>query len=255
MLVPNFGDNTAFTLGGATLKTNAALDFETKTSYLVGVRSTDAGGLGFEKVFTINVTDVAENANTPPTIAVARGGSINGTASGTMNLAVADANGDALSLSASSSNTSLVPGGNITFGGSGASRTVRITALPKNTATSATVTITVSDGKGGTATTTIGVLVGSDKKETLTGTSGADLIFGMAGDDTINASGGHDLISGDKGNDTLSGGDGDDTLFGGDGNDKLTGGNGADAFSGGAGKDTSADFNPAQGDTRDNTFP
>jgi Ca2+-binding RTX toxin-like protein len=155
-----------------------------------------------------------------------------------MNLAVADADGDSLTLAAMSSSTSLVPNGNITFGGSGASRSVRINAIaPK---------------KGAASATTIAVVVGTDKKETLTGTSGADMIFGMAGDDTINASGGHDLISGDKGNDTLSGGD--DTLLG-DGNDRLTGGNGADAFSGGAGKDTIADFDATHGDTRDNTFP
>jgi hypothetical protein len=37
---------------------------------------------------------------------------------------------------------------------------------------------TVSDGQGGTATTTVTVKVGTDKKETINGTSGADMIFG-----------------------------------------------------------------------------
>ena len=50
-LVAGFGDGTAFTIDGSTLKTNTALDFETKSSYLIGVRSTDSGGLSFEKVF------------------------------------------------------------------------------------------------------------------------------------------------------------------------------------------------------------
>jgi uncharacterized repeat protein (TIGR01451 family) len=184
-LVANFGDNAAFAIDGATLKTNTALDFETKSSYLIGVRSTDSGGLWFEKVFVINVTDVNENVNTPPTIAVAAGGSVNGSASGTMNLTVTDKDGDSLTLSGSSSNTSLVPNANITFGGSGANRSVRITALPKKSAAGATVTITVSDGRGGTAAATITILVGTAKKETLTGTAGPDMLFGLGGNDTI----------------------------------------------------------------------
>jgi uncharacterized repeat protein (TIGR01451 family)/CSLREA domain-containing protein len=236
-LVANFGDNTAFTIDGDTLKTNTTLDFETKPSYLVAVRSIDAGGLGFEKVFEIGVTDVAENTNTAPAVAVAAGGSINGTASGTMNLVVVDADGDALTLSASSSNTSLVPNGNIIFGGSGGNRTVRITALPKETATSATITITVSDGHGGTATVIMTVLAGTTKKETLSGTAGPDMIFGLGGNDTISAGAGNDL------------------LVGGDGNDTLIGGAGADFFNGGAGKDTATDLTPSQGDTKDGTIP
>ncbi|MBK9711314.1 MAG: DUF11 domain-containing protein [Kouleothrix sp.] len=236
-LVANFGDNAAFTVDGATLKTNNALDYETKSSYLVAVRSTDAGGLWFEKVFVISVTDVNEHVNTAPTIVVAGGGSASGAATGTMNLAVADADGDSLTLSASSSNASLVPSGNIVLAGSGANRTVRITAVPQKNAASATITITVSDGNGGAATATIKVLVGTSKKETLTGSAGADMLFGLAG------------------NDTISGGAGNDLLVGGDGNDTLTGGLGADGFSGGAGKDSATDFSAAQGDTRDGTIP
>jgi uncharacterized repeat protein (TIGR01451 family)/CSLREA domain-containing protein len=236
-LVANFGDSTAFTIEGDTLKTNTLLDFETKPSYLVAVRSIDAGGLWFEKVFQIGVTDVAESTNIAPTIAMAAGGSSNGTASGTMNLVVVDADGDALTLSASSSNTSLVPNGNIIFGGSGGNRTVRITALPKKTANIATITITVSDGHGGTATMIMTVLAGTSKKETLSGTAGPDMIFGLDGNDTISAGAGNDL------------------LVGGDGNDTLIGGAGADFFNGGAGKDTATDLTTSQGDTQDGTIP
>jgi gliding motility-associated-like protein len=63
-------DNASFTISGSTLRTAAVFDFETKTSYSVRVRVTDAGGLTFEKAFTISVTnvneaptDVAANAN------------------------------------------------------------------------------------------------------------------------------------------------------------------------------------------------
>lgn len=54
-------DNGSFTISGNTLRTNAVFDFETKSSYSIRVRVTDAGGLTFEKVFTINVTDVDED--------------------------------------------------------------------------------------------------------------------------------------------------------------------------------------------------
>ena len=53
-------DNASFTITGATLKSNAVFDFETKNSYTIRVRVTDAGGLSFEKAFTITVTDVNE---------------------------------------------------------------------------------------------------------------------------------------------------------------------------------------------------
>jgi formylglycine-generating enzyme required for sulfatase activity len=52
----------------------------------------------------------------------------------------------ALKLSASSSNTKLVPKSNIVFGGSGKNRTVRVTPIRSGTG-KATITVTVSDGK------------------------------------------------------------------------------------------------------------
>jgi hypothetical protein len=42
------------------LQTNASFDFETKSSYSIRVRSTDQGGLTYEKTFTITVTNVNE---------------------------------------------------------------------------------------------------------------------------------------------------------------------------------------------------
>ena len=63
-------DNASFSIVGSSLNTAAVFDFETKTSYSVRVRVTDAGGLNFEKAITISVTnvneaptDVAANAN------------------------------------------------------------------------------------------------------------------------------------------------------------------------------------------------
>jgi hypothetical protein len=54
-------DNGSFNiLSGTTLTTNGSFDFETKSSYSIKIRSTDAGGLFFEKTFTITVGDVNE---------------------------------------------------------------------------------------------------------------------------------------------------------------------------------------------------
>src|SRR5207245_1167797 len=53
-------DNASFTIAGNQLKTAASFDFEAKSSYSIRARTTDAGGLFFEKVFTIGVTNVNE---------------------------------------------------------------------------------------------------------------------------------------------------------------------------------------------------
>ncbi|SFN62728.1 hypothetical protein SAMN05444143_1501, partial [Flavobacterium succinicans] len=53
-------DNTAFTITGNSLTINASPDFETKSSYSVRIRTTDQGGLTFEKAFTITINNVNE---------------------------------------------------------------------------------------------------------------------------------------------------------------------------------------------------
>ena len=53
-------DNGAFNISGANLRITASPDFETKSSYNVRVRTTDQGGLFFEKAFTITVNNVNE---------------------------------------------------------------------------------------------------------------------------------------------------------------------------------------------------
>ena len=56
-LVPVTGstDNASFSIVGSELRTAASFDFETKSSYSVRIRTTDQGGLTFEKTFTITV--------------------------------------------------------------------------------------------------------------------------------------------------------------------------------------------------------
>jgi gliding motility-associated-like protein len=100
--------------------------------------------------FTLTVNDV----NDPPTISSIAAQT---TAENTPTNAIAFTVGDAetpvasLTVTASSSNTSLVPVANIVFGGSGANRTVTINPGASQSGT-ATVTITVNDGASSTST-------------------------------------------------------------------------------------------------------
>ncbi len=54
-------DNSFFTITNNQLKTNSVFDFEAKNSYGVRLRTTDQGGLSFEKQLTIGVTDLNDN--------------------------------------------------------------------------------------------------------------------------------------------------------------------------------------------------
>ena len=52
-------DNGSFTINGNTLQTAAVFSFDAQNSFSIRVRTTDQGGLYFERVFTITVTDQA----------------------------------------------------------------------------------------------------------------------------------------------------------------------------------------------------
>ncbi|HEX4897828.1 MAG TPA: ExeM/NucH family extracellular endonuclease, partial [Candidatus Limnocylindrales bacterium] len=215
---------------------------------------------------------VGLDLNAPATIAVAGGGTCGVGAGGTIRVTVGDLQtpaGDLDFEAVETSNPALVPLGNVVLGGSGANRTVTISATPKTSGT-AVIDFTLDDGVNSTAFT-ITVKVGTDDPDTITGTAGADLLIGLQGDDSLSGLGDGDLLCGGNGNDTLAGGDGvdtldgargndllnggagDDVLRGGQGNDSLTGGAGADAFSGGPGVDVNVDRLPADGDTWDGT--
>jgi Ca2+-binding RTX toxin-like protein len=265
------GATTAVVTGGPTTYNVAVSGMTTDGTVIASIpanAATDAAGNGsFASTSTDNT--VTFIFNLAPTITVAPGGQCSNSG-GTMNLSLNDPDGDPLTLSATSSNTSLVPNGNIVFAGSGANRTVSITARSLTTIASGTITLTASDGSS-SAQTTITVVAGTNASETLPGTAGADLMVGRNGNDTMNALAGNDLLCSGRGIGTLNGGDGDDTLEGergndllrGDagndilrgqqGNDTLTGGADADRFSGGPGADTATDFNAGDGDTSDGT--
>ena len=56
-----YPDNTAFQIVGSQLVTSASFDFEARPSYTICVRTTDAGGVTFQKPFAISVIDVPES--------------------------------------------------------------------------------------------------------------------------------------------------------------------------------------------------
>jgi Ca2+-binding RTX toxin-like protein len=201
----------------------------------VTLRIKDSGGTaggGVDASATQSFTIIVNAVNDAPTISVAPGGLFPTDTSAQLNLAVADVDNSAasLTLSAASSNTQLVPNSNIAFGGTGANRTSTIAIVNGHTGT-ATITLTVSDGQA-SSTTTVTVKVGGNGSDTLSGTDGTDILFGQNGDDTLFGGGGIDLLSGGRGD------------------DRLTGGAGADHFDGGQGNDTATDFNQSEGDTQ-----
>jgi gliding motility-associated-like protein len=64
------GDNASFTIVGNQLKANAVFNFATKRLYAVRIRTTDAGGLPFEKEFLISISKtpiVLGTGNVPST--------------------------------------------------------------------------------------------------------------------------------------------------------------------------------------------
>ena len=242
---PNAGDATS----GVASSSCAPPDTTSAGAKNLACTATDNAGNTATAQLTYTVV------NNAPTIAVAPGGSCSDDkARGSIKLTVGDANTGAGGLTlrvVSSTNTQLVPASSIVFGGSGANRTMSVAAASKKSGAAA-ITVGVSDGVN-TTNLVVTVIVGTDKNETLNGTSGADLIFGLLGRNTINGLGSSDLLCGGNGVDTLNGGEGDDTLYGNRGDDTLTGGPGVDFFSGGQGCDTVTDFTPGQGDTKDST--
>lgn len=188
------------------------------------------GCAGVDGWYVDDVT-IVQCALVDPTVVVAPGGDVPSNSSATLNLTVGDPDGDAadLTLSATSSNEALVPSADISFGGSGADRTISL-FIPKKNGT-AVVTVTVTDTDGNTASVDITVQVANSGKDRLVGGAGTDLLVGRGGQDTLRGFGGIDVLGGLAGNDT------------------LTGGAGADTFVGGDGTDTATDFNAAEGDT------
>ena len=61
------GDNSSFNISGTQLRSSVIFDYDIKSSYSIRVRSTNSLGQFFEKIFTVNVTNVNE---TPASISL-----------------------------------------------------------------------------------------------------------------------------------------------------------------------------------------
>ncbi len=128
------GNNRTVTITPATGQTGS-------TTITVSVSD---GALSASDTFLLTVTAV----NTPPTITGIANQTINvGATTGPLAFTIGDVETAAgsLTLSPNSSNPTLVPVGNIVFGGSGANRTVTVSPAAGQSGT-ATITVSVSDG-------------------------------------------------------------------------------------------------------------
>ena len=144
--------------------------------------------------------------NDAPTIATVAGQTINeNSATGALALAVGDAETAATSLivSATSSNTTLVPSAAIVFGGSGANRSVTVTPAPNQSGT-ATITLTVTDGTS-VATSSFVLTVSASE------TPGLLEIVALSGDEAPGAGGARFSAFA---SDLRSDGDGDSAFLG-----------------------------------------
>lgn len=152
---PGLNATTGFTeiaTVGANVVTYVDAGLPNSTSYSYRLRAyNSAGNSGYS-----NTASGTTPANTPPTITAIADVVINkNTNTGAIAFTVGDATTPvgSLTVTASSSNTTLVPNANIVLGGTGASRTVTVTPVTNQIGT-ATITITVNDGSVSTNITT-----------------------------------------------------------------------------------------------------
>jgi autotransporter-associated beta strand protein len=93
-----------------------------------------------------------------------------------------------------------------------------------------TISVTATDLHGASVTRSFtlqvtdvkDIIVGSAKKNKLTGDKGVDDIRGLGGNDTLSGKGGKDILNGGDGNDLLIGGGGGDRHIGGKGKDTAS---------------------------------
>ena len=102
------------------------------------------------------------------------------------------------------------------------------------------VTLTASDGRGGSTSTSFdfSVIDSDDGYNVISGSQASNFLIGSHGNDKIEGGTSGDFLLGGNGNDLLIGGDGGDYMLGGHDNDRLVGGTGADFMMGQNGDDT-----------------
>jgi autotransporter-associated beta strand protein len=138
-------DNASFSIVGTNLVTSAVFDYEAGATRSIRIRATDTGtpNMTYDEAITISITDI----NEVPTISdIADTSTDEEMPTAALPFTLTDPEDvNALVLTGSSSNTTLIPNANITFGGTGGSRTVTVTPAPNRTG-SATITVSAFDG-------------------------------------------------------------------------------------------------------------
>jgi len=235
-LVAGTGDtnNSAFSIVSNQLQINASPNFEAQSTYNIRLRTTDQGGLSYDKPLVVNIN----NVNEAPTDLSLSNTSIN------ENVAANSTVGTFTSTDPDTGNTftySLVAGtgdtNNSAF--SIVSNQLRLNASPDfETKSSYSIRVRTTDAGGLTYDKPLVVNI-NDIDEFVNLTPNNDLFqgTGTASADQINGLPGNDRLYGNAGNDTIDGGDGDDVIYGGNDNDLLRGGNGSDRLYGDAGND------------------
>ena len=213
-------DNGSFTIDGAQLKINASPDYETKSSYSIRVRTTDAGGLFYEDVLVLGVNDLTE---TP-------------------------AGGDGAPSSGGSS-------GSTSSGGSGGSSS---TPSPPPSITESTVPTTTPSTEPATTSAPTSPVPPTPSQESPVLSiqpQAAVTTVQLAKPLTLGTQQITQAVVGTPERDVITGSDDGEALAGGKGKDQMTGRDGPDAFifetTGEFGKqnaDVITDFDPAQGD-------
>ncbi len=135
-------DNALVNISGNSLRITASPNFEAKASYAVRIRTTDQGGLTFERAFTIAITNVNEApAISAQTRSIAENSVLNTNVGAAIVATDPDA-GTTLTYSILSGNT----GGAFSFGTGGQLRVATPAALDFETTPTFTLTVRVSDG-------------------------------------------------------------------------------------------------------------
>ena len=188
-------DNGLFTITNNQLKTNSVFDFQTKNSYSILIRTTDQGGLFFNKQLNISVTDLNDNNNFTTT---AQQDIID----------AQDGDDTIISTWANLQQNDTIKGGNGTD-------TLIITG--------GTVDDIISiDTSNTTNQLDIpGTTVFGFERFDLTSFTGTVSFDGTTGNDWVKGGTGNDDLTGGNGNDYLNGGTGTDFLIGGKGNDTF----------------------------------
>ncbi len=154
-------DQTSFQISGSDLqfKAGTVLDYETKNSYAVTVRTTDQGGLAYDKALTVNLTNVNEK---PVITAPASQNVTQATATAITGITIVDpdsgSNVITMSFSAPAGTFTATSGSSVTVLGSGTSSlTLSGTQTNINSfITASKLSYTSAAGASGTVTLSIG---------------------------------------------------------------------------------------------------